>query len=58
MKWVIDAKGTQANGAVMVATNILIPLGKDAFTWQSVDRSVGDQPVANLAPIKITRIKK
>jgi uncharacterized protein (TIGR02246 family) len=57
-KWSIDAKGTHAQGDAMSATNILIPLSKDSFTWQSVERSVGGQPLPNLAPIKITRVKK
>ena len=56
--WVIDANGTLAQGMAMSATNILIPLGKDAFTWQSVDRSVGGQSLPNHSPLKVTRVKK
>jgi hypothetical protein len=56
--WSIRVKGTHSQGDAMSATNILIPLGKDAFTWQSVERSVGGQPLPDLAPIKIARVKK
>lgn len=57
-KWVIEAGGTLPLGVEMSATNILIPLGKDAFTWQSVDRFAGGQSLPNEAPLKVTRVKK
>lgn len=57
-RWVIDASGTLPMGVEMSATNVLIPLGKDAFTWQSVDRSASGQPLPNVAPLKVTRVKK
>lgn len=56
-RWLIEANGTLAQGLAMSATNILIPLGKDAFTWQSVDRSVGEQAMPDHPPLKVTRIK-
>jgi hypothetical protein len=36
----------------------LVPVGKDAFTWVSLDRSVDGQPLPNVAPLKVTRVKK
>jgi len=57
-KWLIEASGTLPLGVGMEATNLLVPLGKDAFSWQSVDRSAGGQPLPNVAPLKVTRKKK
>ena len=56
-RWLIEASGTLAQGLAMSATNILIPLGKDAFSWQSVDRSVGEQAMPDHPPLKVTRIQ-
>jgi uncharacterized protein (TIGR02246 family) len=56
-RWVIEAVGTLPDGTAVTATNVLIPLGKDAFTWQSVDRTVAGVEVPDTAPIKVTRVK-
>jgi hypothetical protein len=56
-RWVQTAMGVQADGSEMTATNILTPLGKDAFTWQSVDRKLDGEEVPNIAPVKVTRVK-
>ena len=56
--WVITATGTLPLGAEMSATNILVPHGPDALTWQSIDRVIAGQPVPKLAPLKVTRVKK
>ena len=29
----------------------------DTFTWQSVNRTIDDQPLDDLPPVKVTRIK-
>jgi uncharacterized protein (TIGR02246 family) len=56
-RWVVEASATLPDGSEATATNILIPLGKDAFTWQSVNRSVAGNPVPDLPPVKVTRAK-
>jgi uncharacterized protein (TIGR02246 family) len=56
-RWVIDANGVQADGDEMEATNILTPLDKDSFTWQSIDRTVNGEEVPNLPPVKVVRAK-
>jgi hypothetical protein len=56
-RWVLEARGTLPDGTVMTAVNIMIPLGKDAFTWQSVERTAGETPLPDLAPLKVTRVK-
>jgi uncharacterized protein (TIGR02246 family) len=56
-RWVIEAVGTLPDGSEVTAVNVLIPLGKDAFTWQSVERTVAGTPVAGTKPLKVTRVK-
>jgi uncharacterized protein (TIGR02246 family) len=57
-QWVVEIAGTLPDGADMEATNAVIPSGPDAFSWVSVDRSAGGQPLPNTAPLKVTRVKK
>ena len=45
------------DGSAVSATNILIPLGKDAFTWQSVDRTAAGTALPNTPPVRVTRVQ-
>lgn len=54
--WVLDAEGTLANGSSLIQTNILTRVNDDTFTWQSTGRLLDDTPVADLAPVKVTRV--
>jgi uncharacterized protein (TIGR02246 family) len=56
-RWVMEATGVEENGTEMTATNILTPLGKDSFTWQSVNRTVDGEDQPDIPPIKVTRVK-
>src|SRR5262249_36156647 len=55
--WAIEATGTLPDGSEMTAKNLLIPLDKDAFTWQSVERTAAGTPLAATPPLKVTRVK-
>ncbi len=55
--WSLDATGVEPDGDEVTATNILTPMGKDAFTWQSVNRTVSGEDVTDIAPVKVTRVK-
>jgi uncharacterized protein (TIGR02246 family) len=57
-RWLVEIAGTTPDGSELSAVNSLVPSGKDAFTWVSVDRSVAGQPLPNVAPLKVTRVKK
>jgi uncharacterized protein (TIGR02246 family) len=57
-KWVLDSAGRLSNGSTLAATNILVPLDQDSFTWQSIKRSVGGEEVEDLPPVKVTRVKQ
>jgi uncharacterized protein (TIGR02246 family) len=56
-RWLLEATGVQADGSEVTATNILTPRGRDAFTWQSVNRMEDGEELPNIAPIKVTRVK-
>lgn len=55
--WVLDAAGTLADGRTIMLTNVLRRVNHDTITWQSVNRTLGDIELADLAPIKVTRMK-
>jgi uncharacterized protein (TIGR02246 family) len=55
--WKLDAAGVEADGGETTATNLLTPLDKDSFTWQSIDRKAGDENLPDIAPVKVIRVK-
>jgi uncharacterized protein (TIGR02246 family) len=56
-RWIIDASGVQADGGQLTARNILTPVDKDTFTWQSTERTLDDEELPNIPPVKVTRVK-
>ena len=56
-KWVISARGSTADGRVVTATNFMTPAGADAFTFQSGERTQDGEPLPDLPPVKVTRVK-
>jgi uncharacterized protein (TIGR02246 family) len=56
-RWVITATGVEADGDELTATNILTPINKDAFTWQSTERTLDGEELPNIPPVKVTRVK-
>jgi len=56
-RWLIEATGVTADGGEMTTTNILTPLDADSFTWQSIDRTLDGEALANIPPVKVTRVK-
>jgi uncharacterized protein (TIGR02246 family) len=55
--WLVDTSGTLTDGRALTETNILRRVNDDTFTWQSVDRRLGDETLADLAPVKVVRVK-
>jgi uncharacterized protein (TIGR02246 family) len=56
-RWVITATGVQADGGELTATNILTPVDRDTFTWQSIERTLDGKELPNIPPIKVSRVK-
>lgn len=57
-RWINEATGVLPDGTEVTSVNVLIPLGPDAFTWQTTDREVDGVPVPALPPVKVARVKK
>jgi uncharacterized protein (TIGR02246 family) len=56
-KWLQDSAGVTAEGSVLAATHILTRVDNDAFTFQSVRRSVDGEDIDDIPPIRVTRVK-
>jgi uncharacterized protein (TIGR02246 family) len=56
-KWMIEASGTFRDGSQSSAVNILTPVDANAFTWQSVHRTLDGVNLPNTPPVKIVRVK-
>lgn len=56
-RWIITAAGVQADGGELTATNILTPVDRDTFTWQSTERTLDGAELPNIPPVKVTRVK-
>ncbi len=54
--WVIEATGTQPDGSDQTATHLLVPVDKDTFTWQVLERSSGGVAQPGEPPIKVSRV--
>jgi uncharacterized protein (TIGR02246 family) len=55
-RWALDAIGVLADGSETASVNILGRINKDAFTWQSLDRVVGDEELPNTVPVRLKRV--
>jgi hypothetical protein len=56
-KWVIEASGVEADGGELTAKNIITPVDKDTFIWQSTERTLDDDDLPDILPVKVTRVK-
>ena len=56
-RWVLESAGRLADGRTLAATNIMVPLDHDTFTWQAAKRSIDGDEVEDLPPVKVTRVK-
>ncbi len=56
--WRADVSSTTGDGELVRAVTIIKPSSRNAFTFESIDRTVDGEKVANIAPVQVTRIKK
>ena len=57
-RWLVNTTARLADGSALEATVVLVPVGRDAFTWQATRRSIDGEAIDDLAPVKVTRVKK
>jgi uncharacterized protein (TIGR02246 family) len=57
-RWEVDASSVLPSGQTALAINHLVPLSNDAFTWQSVERSLGDQLLPDTSLVRVERVSE
>jgi uncharacterized protein (TIGR02246 family) len=55
-KWVIEAQGVFRDGSDSTSVNIITPIDKNSFTWQSVKRTLDGVQLPDSPPQKIVRV--
>ncbi len=56
-KWIIKAAGVLHDGKKLAATNILTRIDADTMTWQTRDRTADGNPLPDVKPITMKRVK-
>jgi len=56
--WIFETSGETPDGVPASAKNILYHVNQDTMTWQPVQLRLGQEQIADLPPIKVTRVKK
>jgi uncharacterized protein (TIGR02246 family) len=55
-QWVLEVDGVTRDGAALEATNIIVPVDHNQFTWQSVGRTLNEVELPDTAVLKVTRV--
>jgi uncharacterized protein (TIGR02246 family) len=53
--WLVDVRGVLADGTPTAERIVLQRVDADVLTWRAIDRVVGDTPVTDTPPIRLTR---
>ena len=56
-KWTQDAAAVLPDGSVLAATHIITRIDNDTFTFQSVQRSLDGEELADIPPVRVQRVK-
>jgi uncharacterized cupin superfamily protein len=56
-KWVLQSSGVSPDGSILSATNVITPLGPDAFVWQSTNRTSDGEDLPAVPPVRVNRVK-
>lgn len=56
-KWIFETSTALTDRRVMTASNILIHINKNTFTWQPIDLTIDGEQIANLPPVKVVRVE-
>lgn len=54
-RWLVAFSQVLADGRRASATNIYTPTDENSYTWESIDRKVGDEYLPNIKPVKVVR---
>jgi len=53
--WLLDSRGVLADGTPTAERIVLQPSGADVITWRAIDRVLGDTPLMDTPPLRLTR---
>lgn len=53
--WILDTRGVLANGTPTAERIVIQRVGPDVITWRAIDRLLGDNRLADTAPMRLTR---
>ncbi len=56
-RWLHEGIAVLPDGTEVYSLNVLIPMGQDAFLWQTAEREINGEAVEGLPPVKVTRVK-
>jgi uncharacterized protein (TIGR02246 family) len=56
-KWLFETTTALSDGSVLTASNILVQVNPDTFTWQPVNLTVDGEQIKDQTPVKVTRLK-
>ena len=54
-RWFIRNKGVLADGRAASMINVMKPVSADSFTWQTIERTAGDELLPNIDEIQVVR---
>ena len=57
-RWTIEASSTLRDGGTSLATNILMKLDDNTFSWQSVERSLNGDLLPDTAIVRVKRVAR
>ncbi len=55
--WLLELEGLMSDGEVWSSRNILLRVNNDTLTWQPVNRTIGNDQIDDLPPVKVIRSK-
>ncbi len=56
-QWIFETSTALTDARVMAASNILVRVNKDTFTWQPVNLEIDGEQISNLPPVKVVRVE-
>lgn len=57
-KWILENSAVLPDGQTSTTSNIFTKVDNDTFTWQSIERIVGEEALPDLPPVRVTRVTK
>ncbi len=55
-RWVLDSVGALGNGTPTAGLNLIGRVDGNTITWRSIDRMLGDKPLPDTVPLRLTRV--